>query len=631
MRHQTHLIEEESFFELRKILPKEWVFREKPKDYGIDVEIEIFNSKGDYTGLVFWIQLKGTASLRTKDHRSIRMPIDKINQLASYELPVALFRYNSKNREFYFEWFVRYRFLSSSSRNKTFDIKFEDHHLWSSTSINQIITYLQKRERISAEKFSFPIRGFVNEIEVSPSIARKLSSEISKNSSLVKITRERNLADIEINLLTDRIVLNFSGAFGSSIGFGKENINKVGFIYSAFKEALLLILNQINKDAVLLKYIKENDLLGDILKHPPILRYMLPRLLQADVEGQFSEQIIESVFKNDDQITQTLIQSIVFLLSENISQERIEKYYKLVIKIFCDKKDFNSLTTCYYSFGNHYRGIGDLKKAIEYYNKARKIDPTYLKRGYFCRELGGILFELSFYALSAKFYSKARKLEEDNIYLIGTQADAEMYSGNYEKALNLFNEFLIKNRDAQHDKYEFSLKYIVLRDIVQTFEIKVQNRKTSLLPQKIKSLSKEQLEDEDVLYELLKIDALSSFTWSQFSAVAYKNEDFMLHLLSSLMRAVVVKRDPYTWAYLTILTTFDKEVMKSIHDIANTAYFYCGEQYFSILEEFLDLGKNEDLKEKDFVGYVESLVRDPKEYSKEIRFWEGEDVRIFKF
>ena len=66
MRHRTHLLEEESFFELKKKLPKEWVIREKPKDYGIDVEIEIFNSKGRYTGLVFWIQLKATDSDKQK-------------------------------------------------------------------------------------------------------------------------------------------------------------------------------------------------------------------------------------------------------------------------------------------------------------------------------------------------------------------------------------------------------------------------------------------------------------------------------------------------------------------------------------------------------------------------------------
>lgn len=201
MRHRSHLLEEESFFELRKLFPKEWVIREKPKDYGIDVEIEVFNSNGKYTGLVFWIQLKATESKKRKDHRALRMSISKINQLASYEIPVALFRYNARNKEFYFEWIVRYRFLSSSLKNKTFNIEFEDHHLWSENSMIEIISYLKKREDYNKGSYSFPIRGFVNEINVSHKVTRKLATAISMNEPLVKIVRDRYASDIEINLL----------------------------------------------------------------------------------------------------------------------------------------------------------------------------------------------------------------------------------------------------------------------------------------------------------------------------------------------------------------------------------------------------------------------------------------------
>ena len=81
MRSRSHILEEESLFELKRIMPNEWVIREKPKDYGVDVEIEIFSAGGSYTGLVFWIQLKGTDSKNDKDHKSIRMSVKKIRQL----------------------------------------------------------------------------------------------------------------------------------------------------------------------------------------------------------------------------------------------------------------------------------------------------------------------------------------------------------------------------------------------------------------------------------------------------------------------------------------------------------------------------------------------------------------------
>ena len=180
MRSRTHILEEESLFELRKILPNEWVIREKPKDYGIDVEIEIFTLKGKYTGMVFWIQLKATDSVKDVDHKSIRMPISKIKQLASYDLPVAIFRYNSIDKTFYFDWVKRCAYLCSSSGNKSFDIEFEDNHLWNEKSSDYIISYIKRRNTFSNGNFSFPIRGFINNISISDKAARKLSTNISK-------------------------------------------------------------------------------------------------------------------------------------------------------------------------------------------------------------------------------------------------------------------------------------------------------------------------------------------------------------------------------------------------------------------------------------------------------------------
>ncbi|MGW1453480.1 DUF4365 domain-containing protein [Salegentibacter agarivorans] len=630
MRHRTHLLEEESFFELKKKLPKEWVIREKPKDYGIDVEIEIFNSKGRYTGLVFWIQLKATDSDKTKDQKSVRMAISKINQLASYELPVALFRYNSENKEFYFEWMVRYRFLSSSSKNKTFLIEFEDHHLWSENSVNNIISYLNKKEHFNKGSFSFPIRGFVNDINIKSKISRKLSASISEHTSLIKITRDRRLADIEINVLKNRIVLNFSGAYGSSIGFKKTDLDKDDLIYSAFNTALVLLLVQTGKDSIFFDYIKQNNLLDGIINNPPILRYLLPKLITADIDNQFTEEIVEAVFKSNDPITQTTIQAIIILSNENaISHDRIEKYFQQVIELFTKSKNLTSLASTYYNFGNYYRGIRNLEQAFRYYKNAYKIDKVYLTRGYFYQELAGILFDLDFYNMSSRLYLKARELESGNIFLLATQADADFYSGNYERALNLFDDFLLKNINGNHNQSEFSLKFTILKTIIETYEIKKQRRNVDLLKFKLKSISKKELEDEDELYKLLQIDALNPYIWVHYALIGLKSDDFMLHYIASMVQAVIIKSDPKLWAYLTILSTYDKSLMKFLYDISNTAYFYCREKYFSLLGELLELENNKDLNDKDFLSYIESLVPDPKEYPTELRLWNGDEVNIF--
>lgn len=631
MRSRSHILEEESLFELKKILPTDWVIREKPKDYGIDVEVEIFTSKGKYTGIVFWIQLKATDSEKIKDHKSIRMQIEKIGQLASYELPVAIFRYNSNNKTFYFDWIIRHRYLSSSSKKKSFNIEFQKHHLWSKDSPNQIISFLESKKRFANNSFTFPIQGFINNINTPDKTTRKLSANISNNISLIEITRDRHSADIEINVLENRIVLNLSGSVGGSIGYKKSDLNDEALIYKAFKNCLILILFQTDKDAELFKFINNHKLLDEIINHTGMLHYLMPKLIASESGNHFTKEIVEHVFKSGNPISATIIQAIIFLSSKNIiSQERVESYFNQIIELGLESENDSLLATSYYNFGGYYRGINVFDKALQYYNKAYKTDYSYLKRGYFCRELAGILFELDFFRLSAKLYTKASALEPDNIFLLATLGDAEFYSGNYEKALINFDDFLVKNSNQNHDKYEFSLKYTICKALVEILESKTQKRNSKKLFEILQSLDEKELNSSDKLDELIEIDALNPIVWSYYSIVFLKEENLTMLFLSSLIQAVLVKFDSKMWSYVSILTTYEDVPLELLNDIVNTAYFYCRERFISELQDMIELEHYDDFKGNEFLNYVEELIKSPKEYPMELRFWENNEAKIIK-
>ena len=87
-RIRSHILEDESRIQLRVVLPKEWVLRDKTIDYGIDCEVEIFDVNGNPTGSVFWVQLKATDSKSKKTQRSFRINKSKLQQLMSYQIPV---------------------------------------------------------------------------------------------------------------------------------------------------------------------------------------------------------------------------------------------------------------------------------------------------------------------------------------------------------------------------------------------------------------------------------------------------------------------------------------------------------------------------------------------------------------
>lgn len=632
MRGRTHILEDESLVELKRILPKEWVVREKPKDYGIDVEVEIFNSKGSYTGFVFWIQLKATDSKKSKGHKSVLLPIAKIEQLAHYELPVALFRYNSLNKTFYFEWISRYAYLSSSSKAKSFNIQFEEHHLWGSGSSKRIISFLDRRIRFKSGSFSFPIKGFINNISAPNKTSRILSAKIRNNIELINLIRDRDLADIEINLLENRIVLNLSGACGSSIGYNKDDNDDDDLIFKAFKQSLLLILHQTDKDEQLFKFIIENNMLDDIINHSTILNTLIPTLIASESGHHFTQEIVEHVYKYGDNTAGGLIQVIMFLASGNrISQERVESYFNQLISLASEFKNEESLARTYYNFGGYYRAINHYSDALHYYNEACKTSSKYLKRGYFYKELGGILFDLNFFRLSAKFYEKAYELEPENIFILATLGDAEFYSGNYEKAKNNFDDFLSKNVNANHDKYEFSLKFTICEALIGFFDKKIQKRNVLEFINALSTYTKEDFTEEEKLNELINIDALNPLTWSLYSILFIKNKNTEMLFISSLMEAVLMKSNSNVWAHLSILTTYKDTPSELLNDIVNTAYFYCREDFISSLQEMIEFEEYKNFKGDSFLSHIEELIKSPKEHPMELRFWnDGDDVKIIK-
>ncbi|MDD3535035.1 MAG: DUF4365 domain-containing protein [Candidatus Cloacimonetes bacterium] len=77
-RTKEHILEDKSKNVFRTLLPENWLFREKSHDYGIDGEIEIFDTDNKTTGLMFYIQLKATDSKGKNTIHKIRMKSDTI-------------------------------------------------------------------------------------------------------------------------------------------------------------------------------------------------------------------------------------------------------------------------------------------------------------------------------------------------------------------------------------------------------------------------------------------------------------------------------------------------------------------------------------------------------------------------
>ncbi|WP_143815233.1 DUF4365 domain-containing protein [Maribacter sedimenticola] len=600
-------MEEESFFELRKILPSEWVIREKPKDYGVDAEVEIFDSDGTYTGIVFWIQLKATDSSKISDHKSLRMPIAKIKQLVSYDLSVAIFRYNSKGKEFFFDWIFRHNIISIDSDKKSFNLKFQDHHLWSEDSPNHIKSFLLKKNKYSDGSFFFPIKGFVNNINVPKRIARKLSSKITKKISLINIVRDKYLADVEINLLENKIVLILYGSFGSSIKFEKKSIDNEEVIFRNFEIGLLLMLHHARKYDDMIKFVNDNELFDELVTQNGMLEYLLPRLIVSENDYNFTEAIIHHVFKTKDVRRAYMLQTITALSSDGlISQDRVASYFNQIIEHSLDPQDDTFLSGAFYALAAYYKRNKVLNRALEYYNKAIKTTPSLLNIGFFCCDLADVLFGLGRFKLSTRFYKKAIELEPKNILLLASLGDSEFYSGNFENANHYYDDFLSLNVESFQKQMEVTLKFAACDALINFYGINSQKRDNKKSNQILESLSEKELQKPSNLDMLINIDALNPDVWVYYSALYLQKKNIKMVFVSSLIDALLTKINARSWANLIIWTNYKEVPTELINALVNTGYFYCKEDFISELQELIDL-IGHSLGDK-FLNVVESLI-----------------------
>ena len=104
-RPRTHVLEQLSRDAFSGLLtgPLGWLVRDIPIDYGIDVEVEIFDENGDATALTFKVQLKG---MESPDHigpfRDVK--VDHLRYWSRFDVPVLLVAYDDSSNSVYGRW-----------------------------------------------------------------------------------------------------------------------------------------------------------------------------------------------------------------------------------------------------------------------------------------------------------------------------------------------------------------------------------------------------------------------------------------------------------------------------------------------------------------------------------------------
>ena len=226
MRTRSHIIEEESRIEFKRILPQSWVSRDKNNDYGIDIEVEIFDSNGNPTGKLFWVQLKATDSNDESVMKSMTLPISKLTQFNNYDIAVLLVRYSTKQKLFHIRWSKSVDLSLQKNSQKTIKIYFSDNDSWGEETPSELEKYLKIISRIRKGYFSFPIRSY---FEVDPNftsiparlILSKLRRELTSYNNFIEEVFDPYEAYCCVRI-SDEVKINFHNQSVSVIKIMKK-------------------------------------------------------------------------------------------------------------------------------------------------------------------------------------------------------------------------------------------------------------------------------------------------------------------------------------------------------------------------------------------------------------------------
>lgn len=433
-RPRNHQLEDQSINYFKGLLPPEWICREKDKDYGVDLEVEIFDENGLSTGIMFYVQLKATDNVDKA--QKVQMKVDNLRYLASLDIPAMIVRYCEVNKTIFWIWnFNTLNGIKTNAKTSTINMTLDD--VWDENSIGNIMETLSIIRCLQAseqnQRFTIQHRSTLSYKDTI--ICRDALQYINSNLPF-------------LNLVPDETTLNFDVNFNSEFMSIRINcIASLTFNLNKKIEKESIASNLMYGFAALLKMLGfQNQAVSTSTKCLELNIISQSKELAADVASLLTlepNKIVDLAIKNkiheaqdlaNAKITMTLIADGA---KTSKSTNAIHKFCSATIEF--QKKSSINTGALEYSLGSNFRVSGKYSLAVKYYNMARKSEPSYLKRAYFWKELGGIFFINGNFKWSVQAYKHAYTLEPSN-EIAFTYADALLYNNQFNEAKLRFTE-----------------------------------------------------------------------------------------------------------------------------------------------------------------------------------------------
>ena len=595
-RVRQHQLEDLSRSKYSLAIPRNWVMRDKDKDYGIDAEVEIFDDGGNATGLVYWVQLKATESSKQASARRVDLSIDTVSYYKQLELPVLIARYSETEDCFYCKWNHEIDLYYAKKNAKTIRVSFSDTDIWGSDSAARTVSYLKRFRAIKSGAITLPVSV---SLDVAGDSVKGVSRGILSSAFRLALKNYSHLAvyesnaessELRITVKGDELVVSLSAVTGCTfhhvVKYEEESFAGTIAAYSMMGFAVAMA--QLGQLEVAARVFLDNSLIGRFLQWEDLFKQFIPILIRTSRYGELIDGVCEVIGYNlDDNVLENVTVASVLFNSNTGDAARNIKFQQLLER--CLDKSIRigekpMIGMAHYNLANHYRCRGLVKQAVRYYLVARRIFPKYLDQIYFYRELGGALFELGKYRFSSRMYEQALDMGAP-ADVKALYADALMFSGFYKRALETFNEYI---HSAEDVRSEWPLKALFLESVVRNTGIDIQERRVKQALDEIDiAKANDPVAFESELNASVMADMLCGSAWFNMGIMRSRQNRHSEAAFSFIACGLVQSGDIEAWVNATLSCLRQGQVDALFLQVIDAAYRFNGDEYSTMLHQKL--------------------------------------------
>lgn len=616
-RPRQHQIEDLSRLKFGLAVPRNWVCRDKSKDYGIDVEVEIFDSDDRATGLVFWAQLKATESNDVAIIRKVDLTIESIKYYKRLDIPVLIVRYSEKEDRFYFRWAHEIDLFYAKKNAKNIRVSFIEEDIWNEDSPIKVKECLEKMRAIKTGMITLPIPVY---IDIKDKTVNGIPTAVFISSYRKALEEYPDLAICQskpedallfVSLSGDELKISLHSFIGCVFHGIKDKAHE-GLAEGIVANTMIgfaLGLKSIGQFEIAARIVLDKRLKSRFVQQRDVIINLLPSLLKTSFFGVALATIEEVIDSEKDNNILELI-TLKATNSENVLNDeekavKVESFLKKCLDKYIALGQNTNIGAFYYNLGNHYRARRLFKKSITHYLKARRYHKQYVNQAYYLSDLGSVLFGHEKYHLSAMLYQMALNNGAPSS-VKPLYADALMFSGKYQMAFDVFSEYL-KTDKVEHD--EWHLKRICLDLLIERTGVKEQTRRKEAA---LAAIDFKKADEEDFVKSLesaIDMDMLCGLAWFNLGVVHSKAGNNGDAAISFTVCGLVQHWDIAAWVNAT-LCSLNKEVgidALTLFLIIRTAYFLHGDMFLGKVYEELNNKTNSKLLDR-FSNSIEEIL-----------------------